>query len=256
MASPILQAVIFDVDGTLVDSERDGHREAFNLAFEALGLADRWDVETYGRLLEITGGQRRLVHHLRTTGSAPGDDGELEALAEQLHRLKTTYFTEMVEASRIPARPGVVRLLDELSGAGVTLAVATIGSAGWVHPLIGQLFGSDRFVTVVTGDEVTDPKPDPEAYLLALQRMNRTTAGVVAVEDSGAGWRSARAAGLACAVVANDYTRHAELSGADLVALGFGGAGPPRAPVVDRFGVLVDGVVDAAALARLVAATS
>jgi HAD superfamily hydrolase (TIGR01509 family) len=211
-------AVMFDVDGTLVDSERDGHRVAFNSAFEELGLEDRWSVEEYGELLSTTGGQSRLRRHFSGRGMPAA---EQDALVPRLHARKTELFVELVLGGAVPARPGAQRLLDELEAAGARLAVATTGTAAWVRPLLDRHFGLDRFETVVTGDEVAATKPDPEVYRLAMSRLGVGTSGAVAVEDSVMGLAAARAAGVRCAVVVNDYTRTHDLSGADLVVDGY-----------------------------------
>ena len=250
-----LAAVIFDVDGTLVDSERDGHRVAFNLAFEAAGLADRWDVRTYGKLLEITGGERRLHHYLLQAHSGlpeSVDPPEFTALAAELHRSKTRFFTDMIRASSIPPRRGVVRLLDELGDEGVALGIATTGSAEWVRPLIDGLFGEDRFATVVTGDDVGSRKPDPDAYLLALGNLGVPAGAAVAVEDSGPGLTSARRAELACVVVANSYTKLPDVCEADVLLDGFGEPDNPAAVLADRYGTTPGGVVDVTSLRRLI----
>ncbi len=209
-----MDAVIFDVDGTLGDTERDGHRVAFNLAFEELGLAYRWDVETYGKLLEITGGRRRLHAYLEGQGMA---QAERDDVVPRLHTRKTERFQELVADGRIEPRPGATALLDELEGAGVRLAVATTGSRAWVEPLLERLFGPGRFSPVVTGDEAPVRKPDPSAYLQALEGLGLTASSVLAVEDSNNGLVAARAAGLACVVVANDYTADHDFHGAALV---------------------------------------
>ena len=209
-----MDAVIFDVDGTLGDTERDGHRVAFNLAFEELGLAYRWDVETYGKLLEITGGRRRLHAYLEGQGMA---QVERDDVVPRLHTRKTERFQELVADGRIEPRPGATALLDGLEGAGVRLAVATTGSRAWVEPLLERLFGPGRFSPVVTGDEAPVRKPDPSAYLQALEGLGLTASSVLAVEDSNNGLVAARAAGLACVVVANDYTAEHDFHGAALV---------------------------------------
>ncbi|MHB1533681.1 MAG: HAD-IA family hydrolase [Acidimicrobiales bacterium] len=249
-----LRAVVFDVDGTLVDSERDGHRVAFNRAFAAAGLVDRWDVETYGELLEITGGERRLRHYLLQSGSSlpkPVDPAEIDALVTELHRAKTRFFAEMVKASSIPARPGAVRLLQELGTEDVAVGVATTGSSAWVRPLLDQLFGSHRFAAVVTGEDVVRSKPDPEAYLLALRRLGTEPGAALAVEDSGPGLASAVRAGLACVVVANSYTDRHEVSEASVLLDGFGEPHAPAAVLTDRYETMRCGVLDVASLRRL-----
>ena len=243
-----LRTVIFDVDGTLVDSERDGHRVAFNQAFAEFGLPDRWDEETYGRLLAITGGQRRLHAYLseRGMGSAERDD-----LVPRLHARKTALFTAMAEAGEVPARPGTRRLLDELAAAGVTVAVATTGTRAWVAPLLDRLFGLARFAAVVTGDDCPRRKPEPDAYIEALRTLGAEPATTVAVEDSDNGVRAALAAGLPVAAVSNDYTATQDLDGAAVVLDGFGTPDRPAAVRRDDYGILDGGVLTTEALDRL-----
>lgn len=209
-----LEAVIFDVDGTLVDSERDGHRVAFNAAFEEAGLPDRWDVPTYGRLLRITGGDKRLAFWFEETGASPDEARELGA---RLHRRKTEIMRQLVEDGRVQTRPGVEPLLDELHAGGVPVHVATTGTRAWVEPLLDRVFGP-RFQTVVTGTEVTDLKPSPAAYLRVLELTGCPPERTVAVEDSANGVRAAVGAGLRCVAARNPYTRDHDLSGATLVA--------------------------------------
>ena len=243
-----LRAVILDVDGTLVDSERDGHRVAFNRAFEEAGLPDRWDVDQYGELLALTGGERRIRNHLAGRGVP---EEELDELAPRLHRRKTDLFIELVKGGGVRPRPGVEELVDELTRSGLRVAVATTGTRTWVEPLLEQLFGLDRFDAVVTGEETPDRKPDPSIYVLTLERLGLPAGAVVAIEDSRPGLRAAVAAGVPCAVVTNDYTRDEDLDEADLVLDGFGTPDEPAAVVRDPLGVEPPGRLDVASLRRL-----
>jgi len=211
-----LKAVIFDVDGTLVDSERDGHRVAFNMAFQEAGLPDYWDVDTYGRLLRVSGGARRMAVWFERHGRSPVEAVEL---AGRLHQRKTQIMAELIAEGRVRARRGAHRLIDELEAAGVQLHVATTGTRAWVEPLLTATFG-DRFATVVTGTEVTDLKPSAAVYLDVLDRIGCEPEQVVAVEDSANGVRSAVSAGLRCLAAYNAYTRDDDLSGATVVADG------------------------------------
>jgi HAD superfamily hydrolase (TIGR01509 family) len=215
-----LRAVIFDVDGTLVDSERDGHRVAFNLAFEEAGLPDRWDVATYGELLRVTGGGRRIAHWFEQQGRAPG---EAQALAARLHPRKTDLMRDLIAQGRIQARPGVAALIDDLRSRNIAVHVATTGTRAWVDPLLSTVFG-DVFDTVVTGTEVTDLKPSPAAYLEVLRITGCAPDRTIAIEDSANGVRAAAAADLRCVAVPNDYTRDDDLSAARIVVDGFGDA--------------------------------
>ena len=246
-------AVVFDVDGTLVDSERDGHRVAFNLAFEELGLPDRWDEQTYGALLAVTGGQRRLRAWFTERGMPAA---EQETLVGPLHARKTELFLELIGDGRVPARPGARRLVDELADASVPQAVATTGTRAWVVPLLDRLFGVGRFAVVVTGDDVAARKPDPEAYRLVLDRLGLDGAGVVAVEDSDNGVRSAVAAGIAVVAVANDYTAGQELAGAPVVLDGFGMPDAPARVLRGDAGLVPRGMLDVASLARVAGAAA
>jgi HAD superfamily hydrolase (TIGR01509 family) len=236
----MLEAVIFDLDGTLVDSEQYGHRVAFNDAFEAFDLPDRWTPQRYRDLLATTGGQRRLFGWLSGPESSYFDRPEAERreMAASLHRWKTDRVEAMAAAGAIPARPGVTDWLDQLSAADVRVAVATTGSRQWAVPLLDKAFGGDRFEVVVAGDDVTRRKPDPEAYLLALDRLGVDRSAAVAVEDSGPGWESARNARLTCVVVANDETNLATVSGPDGAPLIVDGFGPAPRIIEDRFGVM------------------
>ncbi|PKV95670.1 HAD superfamily hydrolase (TIGR01509 family) [Amycolatopsis echigonensis] len=211
-------AVVFDVDGTLVDSERDGHRLAFNAAFASAGLPYRWDVAEYGDLLGVAGGRERLTGYLESKGHPPE---QVAQFAAALHADKTRRLRWMVAQGAISPRPGVRELILDLALAGVRLAVATTGSREWVAPLLGKLFGATTFPVVVTGDDVPAKKPDPAAYLKVLTELGLPAADVLAVEDSAVGLRAALAAGLDCVVVANDYTRGQDFTGALAVYPGF-----------------------------------
>jgi HAD superfamily hydrolase (TIGR01509 family) len=203
-------AVIFDLDGTLVDTERDGHRTAFNAAFEQHGLPYRWDETVYGRLLKTTGGRRRIQQFLDEQ-EHPGDRA---SLASALHTTKTAWFRDWVVTADVQARPGVETFMADLDAAGVTLAVCTTGTAEWVYPLLETIFGLARFPTVVTGDDVVELKPEPDAYLLTLARLGIRPEHAVAVEDSDNGLVAARRAGLRCVVVTNGYTADQNFDGA------------------------------------------
>ncbi|MEA2197212.1 MAG: hypothetical protein QOJ25_1263 [Solirubrobacteraceae bacterium] len=243
-----LKAIVFDVDGTLVDSERDGHRVAFNRAFDEAGLPDRWDVELYGELLEITGGDRRIKAYFDRRGM-PRD--EAADLARRLHPRKTEIFTEMATNGDFEPRPGVAELLSELEDAGVRLAVATTGTGAWVHPLLARLFGPERFEVVVTADEAPVRKPDPSAHLLAVEQLGLAPAQAPAIEDSLNGLRAAKSAGLACVIVVNDYTREQDFGAADLVLDGFGTLDSPASVLSDPEALDPPGRLDLDTLRRL-----
>ncbi|MGH4012001.1 MAG: HAD-IA family hydrolase [Pseudonocardiaceae bacterium] len=245
-----LRAVIFDVDGTLADTERDGHRVAFNEAFEAAGLDYRWSVPEYGELLTTTGGRRRIEGYLQSKGHPPA---EAAALATELHRDKTRRFAALVRTGAMEARPGAAKLISALRAEGVPTAVATTGTGDWVLPLLDTLFGLDVFDIVVTGSDVTDLKPDPAVYVETLVRLNLGPTNAIAVEDSANGVRAAVAAGLRCVAVVNGYTHDQDLSGA--VAVLDDLARPGGVSVLRGDPRLRDGL-SVAALRRLVTAVA
>lgn len=243
-----LDAVIFDLDGTLVDSERDGHRVAFNRAFEDLGLPDRWEPAYYGELLHTTGGLRRIDQHLAARGMPAA---EREQLVPQLHARKTEVFREMITQGVMQARPGVHRFLDDLARDGLRLAVATTGTKAGVVPLVTGLFGADCFEVLITRDEAPTLKPDPMAYLKALDALKLPADNAIAVEDSRNGVMAAVGAALRCVVVVNGYTSDHDLSGADLILDGFGDAEEPAHVVADPHHIAPSSVLGPAELRRL-----
>lgn len=243
-----LQAVLFDVDGTLIDSERHGHRVAFNAAFEDAGLPYRWDEDLYGKLLEITGGRERLSLYL---GGQGVDESDIPALAGALHEEKNRCFLDLVARGAIPARAGAKRLLYELGDLGLRLAVITTGSREWVETVLEQHFGLDRFEVVIAGEDVPEKKPDPSAYQIGLARLGLDASTTLAVEDSRNGLQASKAASLGCIVVANDYTKEEDLSSGDLVLDGFGEEGSPARVISNPHSVEFGGILDAPLMARV-----
>lgn len=217
---PHVRAVIWDVDGTMVDTEREGHRIAFNLAFRDLGLDWHWDEETYRRLLAVAGGKERLRYAASLAG-IPMSEDQIRAI----HHRKTEHFKRLLASSRLPLRPGVRRLLNEIHAAGIPQGVATTMSEEALDALIRHCLGEEwlhRFAVRAAGDIVPVKKPAPDIYLWALKRMGEPPQSSIAIEDSEHGLAAAKAAGLACIVTVNDYTREQRFDGADLVVSALG----------------------------------
>ena len=219
---PVLAAVIFDVDGTLAETERDGHRPAFNAAFAAHGLDITWGVLEYGRLLKITGGKRRIAADLRARGFGE----EIDELAGGIHTTKTALFRDRIVAGDVLPRPGLLSLVKSLVEEGIRIAVATTGRRAWVEPLVTRLLGDGIVETVVTGDDVVRLKPDPEVYLRALNQLGVSPESALAIEDSELGLHAAAAAGLATVVVTTDYTAAQDFAGAAMVRSSYDGIDP------------------------------
>lgn len=221
-----LQALIFDCDGVLVDTERDGHRVAFNRAFAEIGLDVEWDVPLYGELLEVAGGKERMRHYFDARGWPDNVEDRYE-FVKDLHRLKTDCFMNIIESGQLPLRPGVARLVDEAIEGGVTLAVCSTSNERAVTNVVERLLGPQRrphFAAILAGDVVSKKKPDPEIYNLAVQRLSLDPPRCVVVEDSRNGFLAARAAGMRCIVTTNGYTEHEDFSQADLVVSELGDA--------------------------------
>lgn len=204
----MLAALLWDVDGTLAETERDGHRVAFNRAFAAMGLAWHWDIARYGQLLRVTGGKERLFAAMAAESDAPVLLGEREALARELHRLKNRCYAESVHSGAIPLRPGVAELIDEAWERGVRQGIVTTTSRVNVDALLGRHLGPDwakRFDAVVCGEDVARKKPDPEAYQRALAALRLPAVNTLAIEDSCAGAAAARAADVPALVTRSAY---------------------------------------------------
>lgn len=220
-----LQAIVFDVDGTIADTERDGHRRAFNAAFAAAGLDWHWDATLYGELLEIAGGKERIRHFMDRLGFAPAGV-DLDALAAELHRAKTVHYLELLESGSIPLRPGVLRLWQEARAAGLRLAIATTATLEGVEALLRHSAGPETlewFAVIAAGDVVAHKKPAPDVFFYTLERLGLGPDECVAIEDSENGARAALAAGIrALVVTVNDYTRNQDFSGVPLVVDGLG----------------------------------
>ena len=214
-----IKAIIFDVDGTLADTE-DGHRESFNKAFAESGLDWNWDVALYDKLLKVTGGKERIKYFVENflTGFAKPED--FEEFVKHLHKVKTAYYIAMLREGHIPLRPGIRQLIDDARQRGTRLAIATTTSPENVATLLQQGFGADSrriFEVIGCGDIVSHKKPAPDIYFWVLEKMGLPAADCIALEDSENGLRASLAAGIRTFIIPNHYTRNQNFSGATAV---------------------------------------
>lgn len=215
-----LKALIFDVDGTLADTERDGHRVAFNKAFKEAGLDWEWSEALYGQLLAVTGGKERIRYYLDNFNTEFARPDALDEFIAGLHKSKTRHYTEMLAEGAIPMRPGVKRLLNEARDAGLRLAISTTTTPENVSALLEHALekGSmDWFEVIAAGDIVPAKKPAPDIYTWALDMMGLKPEECIAFEDSRNGILSSLGAGLKTIITINGYTAADDFSGAAIV---------------------------------------
>jgi HAD superfamily hydrolase (TIGR01509 family) len=210
-----VNAIIFDVDGTLADTE-DGHRKSFNKAFSETGLDWNWDVALYAKLLKVTGGKERIKYFVENYHPDFVKPPDYESFVKKLHAVKTGYYTSMLGEGQIPLRPGIKQLIHDAHAAGIKLAIATTTTPENVSALLEVGLGKDwerYFAANGCGDIVPHKKPAPDIYLWVLEKMGMSAADCVALEDSENGLRSSLAAGVKTFVTVNHYTRNQNFEG-------------------------------------------
>jgi len=222
-----LDAILFDVDGTLSETE-EVHRRAFNETFKARGLGWRWSQHLYGKLLKVTGGKERIKHYINEYDPSVSLSDEDIA---QLHKAKTAYYVELIGSGEARLRPGVADLIHEAHDAGIKLAIATTTSVPNVEALLTGTLGADAmklFDAVAAGDMVPAKKPAPDVYIKALKDLGLDSKHCIAIEDSENGLTSALGAGVPTMVTVSAYTRGQDFSGALSVVDSLDGVGIER----------------------------
>jgi beta-phosphoglucomutase-like phosphatase (HAD superfamily) len=214
-----VKAIIFDVDGTLADTE-DAHRQAFNKAFAESKLDWNWDVELYDKLLKVTGGKERIKYFVESFLHGFTKPADYDDFVKNLHAVKTTHYTTMLRNGLIPLRPGVKQLVADAHRAGITLAIATTTTPENVSALLEVGLGKDwagYFSANGCGDIVPNKKPAPDIYDWVLRELKLNPEDCIALEDSNNGLRSALAAGIKTYVTLNPYTCKQDFTGAAAV---------------------------------------
>ena len=235
-----MPALIFDCDGVLADTERDGHRPAFNETFAEVGLPVQWSEAEYGEKLKIGGGKERMASLLtdqfvRAHGLPVDPEGQKHLLADW-HRRKTATYKQIVRAGRLPARSGIARIVGEALAADWSLAVASTSAEESVRAVLEHAVGTTaaaRFA-VFAGDAVVAKKPDPAIYELALEQLAISPEDAIVIEDSRNGLLAAVGAGLRCVVTVSSYTADEDMSEAVLVLTSLGDPGDPARVLANR----------------------
>ncbi len=221
----MLRAILWDVDGTLAETERDGHLVAFNQAFETLQVPWRWSEKRYGELLAVAGGRERLMHDMQSQEHAPADPRERRRLAERVHRLKNEYYARIVAGGELPLREGVRELMRDCERAGLPMGIVTTTSRSNVEALLGTHLGEhweSAFAAVVCAEQARSKKPDPQAYRVVLDALRLAPQQAVAMEDAPAGVAAAHAAGVPLIITRSYYFPETESADALAVGLSLG----------------------------------
>lgn len=218
-----IKAIFFDQDGVIIDTEKDGHRVAFNEMFTEFGYDFQWDVDKYHELLQISGGKERMRHYFREEGLFPdlAEEEEAEFLLK-LHKRKTEIFVNLIESGKLPLRTGVKRLMTEAMKSGLIIGVCTTANERSANAIAKGMLHDIKFEFVLAGDIVSKKKPDPEIYLLALERTGLKPEECIVVEDSRNGVLAAKEAGMWIVATTNVYTENEDLRDANIVVTSLG----------------------------------
>jgi HAD superfamily hydrolase (TIGR01509 family) len=214
-----MEALIFDCDGVLVDTERDGHRVAFNIAFADRKIAAEWSIEEYKKLLKVAGGKERMKYYFNEKGW-PAQFDDREQLIFDLHKRKTQFFIQLIEAGTLPLRPGIRRIIKEAVAKKIKLAVCSTSNEKSVRLIVDLLLGKElagNFQAILAGDMATRKKPDPEIYNLCSEKLNINPKNCMVIEDSRNGLIAAKAADFNCLITTNDYTADEDFAEADIM---------------------------------------
>ncbi len=213
-----LKAVFFDQDGVIIETERDGHRVSFNNAFKEFGLDIKWGVNYYHELLQVGGGKERIKFYFQKIGfSNPDYDKDPDGFIKMLHARKTELFVGLIKAGKLPLRPGIRRLMEEINNRGAFLGICTTSNEKAAMAVKKYMLRGIKVNLLLAGDIVKNKKPNPAIYKMALNKSGISPKNAFVVEDSGIGVLAGKGAGIAVIATVNGYTRNEDVSSADIV---------------------------------------
>lgn len=245
--------LFFDMDGVIIDTEKDGHRVAFNAAFKEFGFDVSWDVEEYGKLLNISGGKERMKHYLATKGFGTEVDQEkADDLIINLHRRKTELFIELIESGSLPLRPGIQRLMKEANDNNVPICICTTAAQKSADAVVNTSLPDISFSHILAGDIVEKKKPAPDIYLLALEKTGKDPTKCVVIEDSRNGMLAGHRAGINVLVTTSIYTSGENFDKAVLVTSCLGDSDGERGSLISGSVEGYDGVLTLPMLGALI----
>lgn len=236
------KTLIFDCDGVLADTERDGHLVAFNRMWREYGVNWQWSLDQYADKVKIGGGKERMASlgcddDFRAVYQVPESEEAWWETVSAWHKRKSEIYKEMILAGALPGRPGVKRIAEEAWAAGWQLAVCSTSSLSSVQAVVDHVMGPEtaaKFAGIFAGDMARAKKPDPAIYLLAVEKLNLSPTACIVVEDSRNGLQAATAAGMPCIVTVNDLTRHEDFHEAALVVSSLGDPGGEQTIVLEN----------------------
>ena len=238
-----MKAVLFDLDGVIIDTERHGHRVAFNEAFIKCGYPDIvWDEDLYHKLLQVGGGKERIKHYFQQFYQGNNPPADMESFVAQMHKTKTDIFVDIL--LKIPLRPGVRRFMTECKDAGLKIAICTTSNERVAKTVAEKILPDIPFSFIIAGDMVKHKKPDPEIYLTALEAFGITAEDALVIEDSHIGVQAGKSAGCTVLATYNGYTESEDLSPADFIVSCLGDPDGEKAHVrKEAFPIGADGVI-------------
>ena len=213
-----LKAVFFDQDGVIIETEKDGHRVAFNTAFKEFGMDFEWDSDYYHDLLKVGGGKERIKYYLDKI-NYDGMEYKInpDKFIKKIHLRKTEIFVELIKSAKLPLRPGIRRLMEEITHRGVFLGICTTSNEKAALAVEKYMLQGIKVNLILAGDIVKYKKPDPEIYLMALEKSGVSAQNAFVVEDSRIGVLAGKAAGISVIATLNEYTKDEDVSSADII---------------------------------------